>query len=77
MPRTRLHQVARSSGRARCIEPQETILCDALDRVLSVGVAARGDLVIAVADVPLIKLSLGVLLASVETAEGRIERGTR
>jgi len=40
-------------------------LVDLLDRVLATGVVIEGDLVIALADVPLIRLSLRALLASV------------
>ncbi|NUS15045.1 MAG: gas vesicle protein, partial [Streptomyces sp.] len=35
------------------------------DRVLATGVVISGDLVIAIADVPLVRLSLHALLASV------------
>ncbi|MEU1086234.1 gas vesicle protein [Streptomyces sp. NPDC005576] len=40
-------------------------LVDLLDRVLATGVVIRGDLVIAIADVPLVRLSLHALLSSV------------
>jgi len=40
-------------------------LVDLLDRVLSTGVVVSGDLVIAIADVPLVRLSLHALLSSV------------
>ena len=40
-------------------------LVDLLDRVLSTGVVISGDLVIAIADVPLVRLSLHALLSSV------------
>ncbi|WP_328470666.1 gas vesicle protein [Streptomyces sp. NBC_00448] len=40
-------------------------LVDLLDRVLATGIVISGDLVIAIADVPLIRLSLHALLASV------------
>jgi hypothetical protein len=40
-------------------------LVDLLDRVLATGVVISGDLVIAIAEVPLIRLSLHALLASV------------
>lgn len=40
-------------------------LVDLLDRVLSTGVVISGDLVIAIAEVPLVRLSLHALLASV------------
>ncbi|MFG3102090.1 gas vesicle protein [Streptomyces sp. NPDC048182] len=40
-------------------------LVDLLDRVLGTGVVVSGDLVLAVADVPLVRISLRALLASV------------
>ncbi|MDB1088198.1 gas vesicle protein [Streptomyces sp. ACA25] len=40
-------------------------LVDLLDRVLATGVVIKGDLVIAIAEVPLVRLSLNALLASV------------
>lgn len=40
-------------------------LVDLLDRVMATGVVISGDLVIAIADVPLIRLSLHALLSSV------------
>jgi hypothetical protein len=40
-------------------------LVDLLDRVLATGVVVSGDLVIAIADVPLVRISLHALLASV------------
>lgn len=40
-------------------------LVDLLDRLLSTGVVVSGDLVIAIADVPLVRLSLHALLSSV------------
>ncbi|MFE9726684.1 gas vesicle protein [Streptomyces sp. NPDC005794] len=40
-------------------------LVDLLDRVLATGVVISGDLVIAIADVPLVRLSLNALLSSV------------
>jgi hypothetical protein len=40
-------------------------LVDLLDRVLSTGVVVSGDLVIAIAEVPLVRLSLHALLSSV------------
>ncbi|MEU7489039.1 gas vesicle protein [Streptomyces sp. NPDC042319] len=38
---------------------------DLLDRVLATGVVISGDVVIAIADVPLVRLSLRALLSSV------------
>ncbi len=40
-------------------------LVDLLDRVLSAGVVITGDLVIAIAEVPLVRVSLHALLSSV------------
>ncbi|SCF92817.1 gas vesicle protein [Streptomyces sp. Cmuel-A718b] len=40
-------------------------LVDLLDRVLATGVVVSGDVVIAIADVPLVRLSLHALLSSV------------
>ncbi|MCL6667551.1 gas vesicle protein [Streptomyces panaciradicis] len=40
-------------------------LVDLLDRVLATGVVVSGDLVLAIADVPLVRISLHALLASV------------
>ncbi|MGW7080444.1 gas vesicle protein [Streptomyces sp. NPDC054866] len=40
-------------------------LVDLLDRVLATGVVVSGDLVIAIAEVPLVRISLHALLASV------------
>lgn len=42
-------------------------LVDLLDRVLATGVVISGDLVIAIADVPLVRLSLRALLSSVSS----------
>ncbi|MEV6010718.1 gas vesicle protein [Streptomyces sp. NPDC051976] len=47
------------------VAPIGVPLVDLLDRVLGTGVVISGDLVIAIADVPLIRLSLHALLASV------------
>ncbi|MFD7460123.1 MULTISPECIES: gas vesicle protein [unclassified Streptomyces] len=40
-------------------------LVDLLDRVLATGVVVSGDLVLAIADVPLVRISLHALLSSV------------
>nr|WP_318216422.1 gas vesicle protein [Streptomyces sp. SCL15-6] len=40
-------------------------LVDLLDRVLATGVVISGDLVLAIADVPLVRISLHALLSSV------------
>jgi hypothetical protein len=51
------------------LERQVTLL-DLVDRILEKGAVIRGQLVLAVADVDLVKLDLSLLLASVETLEG-------
>ncbi|MFD8328066.1 gas vesicle protein [Streptomyces lydicus] len=40
-------------------------LVDLLDRLMNTGIVVSGDLVIAIADVPLVRLSLHALLSSV------------
>ena len=48
------------------LERQVTLL-DLVDRILEKGAVIRGQLVLTVADVDLVKLDLSLLLASVET----------
>lgn len=43
-------------------------LCDTLDRVLNKGTVVTGEIVISVADIPLLYLGLQITLTSVETA---------
>lgn len=43
-------------------------LCDTLDRVLNKGTVVTGEVVISVADIPLLYLGLQITLTSVETA---------
>jgi len=43
-------------------------LCETLDRVLTKGVVAKGDITISVAGVALIYVGLGALVSSVESA---------
>ncbi|GGO90258.1 gas vesicle protein [Wenjunlia tyrosinilytica] len=47
------------------VAPVGVPLVDLLDRLLATGVVVSGDLVIAIAEVPLIRLSLHALLSSV------------
>jgi hypothetical protein len=47
------------------VAPVGVPLVDLLDRVLATGVVISGDVVIAIADVPLVRLSLHALLSSV------------
>ena len=46
-------------------------LSELLNRVLDRGVMIMGDVTISVADVDLVRLTLGVAISSVETQEGR------
>lgn len=51
------------------VSPEEATLSDIIDRLLNKGVVIAGDLVLSVADVPLIYCELRVLLTSVEKYE--------
>ena len=48
---------------------RQVTLLDLLDRMLESGVVVRGQLVLAVAEIDLVKLDLSVLLGAVETWE--------
>lgn len=45
-------------------------LCDLLDRLINVGVVARGSIIISVAGIELIYIELSLLIATVESAFG-------
>ena len=45
---------------------ERVTLCDALDRLLSSGIVAHGDIVITVADVDLLRISLRALVAATD-----------
>jgi gas vesicle structural protein len=49
---------------------RQVTLLDLVDRILDKGAVVRGQVVLAVADVDLVKLDLNLLLASVEALEG-------
>ncbi|MYU25259.1 gas vesicle protein [Streptomyces sp. SID8352] len=59
------HEIVPWDGPEPLEGPVGVPLVDLLDRVLSTGVVVSGDLVIAIADVPLVRLSLHALLSSV------------
>jgi len=63
--RTCVSQVAE---RGVDLQRQVTLL-DLLDRMLESGVVVRGQLVLAIAEIDLVKLDLSVLLGAVETWE--------
>ena len=48
---------------------RQVTLLDLLDRMLESGVVVRGQLVLAIAEIDLVKLDLSVLLGAVETWE--------
>ncbi|MER5968311.1 gas vesicle protein [Streptomyces sp. NPDC002055] len=50
---------------AEALGPLGVPLVDLLDRLLATGVVISGDVVIAIAEVPLVRLSLRALLSSV------------
>jgi hypothetical protein len=50
---------------------RQVTLLDVVDRILEKGAVIRGQVVLSVADVDLVKLDLNLLLASVETLEAR------
>lgn len=52
-------------GREPLDGPIGVPLVDLVDRLMATGVVISGDLVIAIADVPLVRLSLHALLSSV------------
>jgi hypothetical protein len=49
-------------------EPEKTSVIEILDRLLGKGVIVKGDVLISVADVDLVSLHLGLLLASIDKA---------
>lgn len=50
---------------------RQVTLLDLVDLIIDKGAVIRGQVVLAVADVDLVKLDLSLLLAAVETLEGR------
>lgn len=51
--------------------PREVSLIDLLDRLLAGGVVVRGQIMLAAADVDLVALDLGILLAAVDKVARR------
>jgi hypothetical protein len=50
---------------------QDLTLVDLLDRLLQGGIVLQGDVILAAADVDLVRLDLRILIASIEKAAGR------
>lgn len=65
-PRRRIRRVGPAPARA--VSDAELTLAETLDRVLSKGVVAHAELVLCVADIPLVYVGLQALVSSVETA---------
>lgn len=57
------------------LQKQHVTLLDLLDRLLDKGVVAKGEVILTVADVDLVYLNLGLLLAAVKTVESAARRG--
>ena len=61
-----------------CPQPSRPVsLCEALDRLLSTGVVALGDLTLSVADVDLVYLGLQLVVTSVEGGRALASPGAR
>jgi gas vesicle structural protein len=56
---------------SQAVQAQEVTLLELLDRILNKGVVIAGDVVLSVADIPMIYLGLKIILTSVETMEER------
>jgi gas vesicle structural protein len=56
---------------SQAVQAQEVTLLELLDRILNKGVVIAGDVVLCVADIPMIYLGLKIILTSVETMEER------
>lgn len=50
------------------VQPSDVSLTETLDRVLARGIVAQAEVVLAVADIPLVYVGLQALVSSVETA---------
>jgi hypothetical protein len=57
------------------IKNQHFTLLELLDRLLDKGVVVKGEILLAVADIDLVYLNLGLLLSSVKTVEKAARRG--
>jgi gas vesicle structural protein len=67
-PRQGLRPRERAGLRGSLAARQRRVsLCETLDRVLNKGAVIAGDVVISVADVPLLYLGLNLMVTSVET----------
>src|SRR4051812_18174575 len=63
-------------GRNDVVDGPPGTLLDAVDRLLHKGALLRGDVLLSIADVDLVWLDLGLILAAVETVEqARARRG--
>lgn len=62
---------ARGGSSLQATHTRHVTLLDLLDRLLGGGVVIRGQITLATADVDLVEIDLGLLVAAVETARGR------
>jgi len=60
-----------ASPQIRAPAARRATLLDLLDRLLAGGVVIHGHITLAAADIDLVQLDLGILLAAVETAARR------
>lgn len=70
-PKRRLNlrkRTVEQAGPPAEISPGETSLTEVLDRVLARGIVAQAEVVLTVADIPLVYVGLQALVSSVETA---------
>jgi hypothetical protein len=58
------------SSPARADQQRQVTLLDLVDRIIDKGAVVKGQVVLSVADVDLVKLDLSLLLASVEALTG-------
>ena len=65
--RAEMTSAATSASQEVWLSGRQTSLVEVLDRVLNKGAVLTGDIMISVADIPLIYVGLNLLIASVET----------
>ncbi len=68
-------KVMKNKTRDQIIKNQRFTLLELLDRLLDKGVMVKGEILLAVADIDLVYLNLGLLLSSVKTVEKAARRG--
>jgi hypothetical protein len=66
--------LAGSSDRSEPLLSRDVSLVEILDRALGAGIVISGDLTISIADIDLVYLNLRLLLGSVDTVTGAVDR---